>query len=122
MSTAQFPEKAIDIYAHMIGYNSKKETFDLKASAAMEIEPYIGMARLMREKLDVKKPKQADAVMAQLVAVIKDSKDSSAAHLAAAHLRGPDIFRIILRRIPNGRRSENWSWRRLSNWPPRKPT
>jgi tetratricopeptide (TPR) repeat protein len=77
---------ATEVYARLIGYDMKREKFDAsKANAPGEVGAYVGLARLMREKLDVRQPKQADAVMVRLVDASKDFKDSKdvvTAHLA----------------------------------------
>ena len=74
-----FISKAMKIYADLTGYDLETNRFIKKARAPDETDAYVFMATLMREKLDPKLPKEADAVMEQLVAV---NKDSFKAHLA----------------------------------------
>ncbi len=76
-------QSASEVYARLIGYNLKSQNFNSKspATAPDEVSAYIGLARIMREKLDVKQPKQADAIMVHLVEV---NNRSAAAHLARA--------------------------------------
>ncbi len=74
---------ATEVYARLIGYDVKTGKFTAKGTAQNEIGAYIGLARIMREKLDVKQPKQADEVVAHLVEVSKNSdfKEPFRAHL-----------------------------------------
>ncbi|HEV2971801.1 MAG TPA: tetratricopeptide repeat protein [Pirellulales bacterium] len=75
-------DKAMDRCAALTGYDLKSNVFDVgKARAATEPDAYDIMAHLMREKLEPHQPKQADAVMEQLVKV---NKDSFKAHLYRA--------------------------------------
>ncbi|HEV3417022.1 MAG TPA: tetratricopeptide repeat protein, partial [Pirellulales bacterium] len=77
-----YTDKAMELYASIAGYDLKSNTFDrTKARAPNEVDPYNRMAFMMREKLEPRQPKQADAVMEQLVTV---NKDSFKAHLYRA--------------------------------------
>ncbi len=76
-----FVPKAMNVYATLSGYDQETGKFDSKhATAAKEMDPYIFMAKLLRER-EPRKPKEADAIMERLVQV---NPDSATAHLARA--------------------------------------
>lgn len=72
-------DKAMKIYAGETGFDLQTYKFVLKGTAPKEVEAYVAIAGYLRGKLDPKRPKEADAVMEQLVAV---NGDSYKAHLA----------------------------------------
>jgi cellulose synthase operon protein C len=77
-----YPERAVDIYSGLVGFDAKTRTFDAaKAQFPNLIEAYELLARLLRERVDPPQPKNADLVMEQLVAA---NKDSFRAHLLRA--------------------------------------
>lgn len=77
-----FYDKAVDICAGVIGFNSKTRTFNTdKASAPTVIDAYDLLARLLQEKVEPAQPATADLVMDQMV---KANKDSWQAHLRRA--------------------------------------
>ncbi len=75
-------DKAIERAALLIGFDLKTSKFDFeKAKTPKEISPYIILARLLRERAEPSRPKDADEVMDQLV---NANEKSYQAHLERA--------------------------------------
>ncbi len=74
-------DAAMKIYADETGLDLQTYTFVRKGTAPKEVEAYVAMADYLRNKVDPRRPKEADAVMEQLVAV---NGDSYKAHLSRA--------------------------------------